>query len=832
MKTSSPRDSQNGNAAQRAAALKGANLAFQKTLAAKSKPKPPAPSSRVNGALVAATSVTRDSPSASTPTKSRIAKQTTGSTINDEGYGYGHNQNEYGEVRSAGKRNSGRNNTGTGGSHREQQHNMLTPGRSSVATQSPSYIAATLAASRSTSPTPRNSSPSYLLQTPIRMRRRGSFGSASVASSAALDVEQPEADPMKPTTTLISMFEDKGKTGDPVKKSTPVRRAESPPKILSPIPKHNATPGSTLTSPGNFSSRLRPRTPPKRNLQAATSLSVEPRPRARPLLAQDDGPRRSHGKDLVTMNMELKLSPKVPLDIKAPKPQRIVSQQTITAYNKHLEDTIISEVEEPPRSTSASSSSSAGTFVSASSTHSPTRTTPLRQNLIRGPPPPRPPSRRSTAATVRQQLQPSPSRPTTPGRGSGGGGGGGGGGRTQQQPYPSRTPLYDTPSASLSTLPLPSLTDAMLASSLASVRAAQPSRGPSPVPEPSRKPHHRRGHSHSISSSFNRVRYHHSGPKGFVGYHHTGNSTASLPMPSSSPVQRSMPLTLRQDKIGDKANKHEAKKMKKRAKGSKRHAHSEGNRKRWRDEITMAERKRYEGLWASNKGLLVEYLWPPANDKEENGTNVGHENDPRECIINIVARDLWQRSRLPNDELAEVWELVDRNSTAWGGMLTKHEFVVGTWVVDQRLKGRKIPTKIQQSVWDSRHEHLRSQKDLEGGGGTDGANSREAMTPGYHGGFLIISTCGLATSRKGSRVCGIVYIASHRHEERRFGNVLGALCSAIKEENKQEQETAANKGAWLRIDYRGESTMVSPDVLYLREGIEYVGFQPQYPEET
>jgi hypothetical protein len=61
-------------------------------------------------------------------------------------------------------------------------------------------------------------------------------------------------------------------------------------------------------------------------------------------------------------------------------------------------------------------------------------------------------------------------------------------------------------------------------------------------------------------------------------------------------------------------------------------------------------------------------------------------------------REIWRRSRLPEDELSEVWAVVDRDQK---GFLTRQEFVVGMWLIDQRLKGRKIPTKVMESVWGS-----------------------------------------------------------------------------------------------------------------------------------
>ncbi len=119
---------------------------------------------------------------------------------------------------------------------------------------------------------------------------------------------------------------------------------------------------------------------------------------------------------------------------------------------------------------------------------------------------------------------------------------------------------------------------------------------------------------------------------------------------------------------------------------SGRHKHHEGARRKWRDEITARERRRYEAVWASNRGLLLE------------AGSVRTPTDEGACVPNAVVRDLWRRSRLPFDELAEVWDLVDESGL---GRLTKAEFVVGMWLVDQRLRGRKIPTRVSDSVWSS-----------------------------------------------------------------------------------------------------------------------------------
>lgn len=68
------------------------------------------------------------------------------------------------------------------------------------------------------------------------------------------------------------------------------------------------------------------------------------------------------------------------------------------------------------------------------------------------------------------------------------------------------------------------------------------------------------------------------------------------------------------------------------------------------------------------------------------------------CVCNLMVKDIFSRSRLHFDALEEVYELVDRSMN---GMLEREEFVVGLWLIDQRLKGRKLPIRVSDSVWKS-----------------------------------------------------------------------------------------------------------------------------------
>ena len=196
-----------------------------------------------------------------------------------------------------------------------------------------------------------------------------------------------------------------------------------------------------------------------------------------------------------------------------------------------------------------------------------------------------------------------------------------------------------------------SLANAMVASSLASSRAPSPSKPSLPPPRRHGKPH---------------------------GYFYRSHSSNDVSRTSSPTKQMRQTLrTPRQLELEEDSYR------KRRSHFMKKHPnkHHEGDRKRWRDTVSEAERKRYEGIWAANKNILLPISGPSSD-----------------TVCNIVVRDTWRRSRLPDDVLEEVWELVDIKGV---GALTKEEFVVGMWLIDQRLKGKKLPVKVSESVWES-----------------------------------------------------------------------------------------------------------------------------------
>lgn len=131
-----------------------------------------------------------------------------------------------------------------------------------------------------------------------------------------------------------------------------------------------------------------------------------------------------------------------------------------------------------------------------------------------------------------------------------------------------------------------------------------------------------------------------------------------------------------------------------------------------REYITEQERKRYDGLWVANKGLYMDLVDPSTlnisqEPTEQNNTalkasimSTKSELPPLETnlMLNLVVRDIWARSRLPPDSLRQIWDLVD---TRGDGTLERKSFIIGMWLVDQCLYGRKLPKQLDESVWNS-----------------------------------------------------------------------------------------------------------------------------------
>ncbi|RLV95020.1 Increased rDNA silencing protein 4 [Spathaspora sp. JA1] len=194
-------------------------------------------------------------------------------------------------------------------------------------------------------------------------------------------------------------------------------------------------------------------------------------------------------------------------------------------------------------------------------------------------------------------------------------------------------------------------------------------------------------------------------------YSHPSASNSALVQPS---VQ--FKTTMREKKRKDKKNQFNENKPWKN--------HNELNY------LSDQERKRYEGVWASNKGnymnqvvtrlVGVDYSLIPEVDQENEelskkaaklSTNNQAQNmsdqdnfhnlenvELNQLIHGAVVLRIWRRSRLPDATLEQIWSLVDFRHD---GTLNKNEFLVGMWLVDQCLYGRKLPKKVEPIVWDS-----------------------------------------------------------------------------------------------------------------------------------
>lgn len=121
--------------------------------------------------------------------------------------------------------------------------------------------------------------------------------------------------------------------------------------------------------------------------------------------------------------------------------------------------------------------------------------------------------------------------------------------------------------------------------------------------------------------------------------------------------------------------------------------HHEGDRKRWRDKVTELERKRYEGVFAANRGLLLK-----SGDKQVSPSRILDPTSEGNMVVNVVVRDIWERSRLPSHILEQIYDLVAPEEPL---LLNREQFVVGLWLIDQKLKGRKLPVRVSPSVWAS-----------------------------------------------------------------------------------------------------------------------------------
>lgn len=141
--------------------------------------------------------------------------------------------------------------------------------------------------------------------------------------------------------------------------------------------------------------------------------------------------------------------------------------------------------------------------------------------------------------------------------------------------------------------------------------------------------------------------------------------------------------TLRTDKLD---SKHKKKKK-------KSHSKEFDELKPWKHHknstsVSDNERQLYQTVWEENKNSYI-----PVSSEDR--------------VSGLVVRELWKRSHLSDEVLAKIWELLidhrnkDDQSSQSITSLSESEFIVGMWMIDQSLYGRKLPKVIGPEVWDS-----------------------------------------------------------------------------------------------------------------------------------
>ncbi|KAK3997335.1 increased rDNA silencing protein 4 [Cladorrhinum sp. PSN332] len=723
--------SNNPNAAALSAALKGATLAFNKQKAAnatenKATPLRPSPHrnsvSSAGGALLAATQAARDYSALQSRPRSpeSVNRHETGGSVGlqDREEGGGNDilstTTAFLSPPSVGRPSS---------DHGKQS--------------SASFIAATLAASRSTSPIPpTNASASRGGASGTRRQSVGAASILSASSSLGLGpTDAPDTESIKPTTSLVSLFERKmGEDMDPVKREPAVRtksnpepsRRESPaPELVQtgdqepeqqrqkakpkpkPKPKPQITPGDDMTissgsgkvddNPSAAKEKAGSGKDVSRELAAQSKAQdgppVRPKSRNKPQKAERTVPTPPPERVPNHEPKEIRSSTPPPLvsssattEVVSPQPIKLVKTSKLEppivppprrSTIKEVKTPTAEVTERDPtenrvRRGSHSSVSSDDTFVSASSSHSPRAATPTI-TASTAPAKPEPPAPRGSQPRRRKSLETLPAA----------------------QPPTSRRP--SAPRISAPNIALDSLTNAIVASNLAASRLTASTSPNPPLPPPTR----RHGNQHRPQSPLQPQRTAES-----LSTHYTGNGGSRSPNRKNQrtgmlQTLRAPPTSLSDDEDVRRRMDRHNRRGKLRHLPGKHHAHHEGSRRRWRDEVSARERRRYEAVWASNRGLFLQPGWSYSGDgdyQQQIEASKAREGAEADWVASVVVKDIWGRSRLPEDELSEVWQLVDQGGK---GALARDEFVVGMWLIDQRLRGRKIPARVGASVWDS-----------------------------------------------------------------------------------------------------------------------------------
>jgi hypothetical protein len=519
-------------------------------------------------------------------------------------------------------------------------------------------------------------------------KRRDSLSSQSVANAARAPMHdhRPTDDtPIPPTTSLVKMFE-QGQTVPPTKPvSVPLSIAQhSPPPVRSPKPQRafRLPPEPQDDAP---LARQRTRTPPP----------VKPKPQQRielpPPQYTDGAPyfRTPQKEPMKSPPIKQKPVQLTPLRTSTPPPPKAPSQRGSRQARPQSEDIKRSRTAQRRTSTSIHSEKepeSPASFKSAKEMQEaegklkpelppPRRSNPRKMDAAPAATRPRSaapvpiPQRRHEQLPM-SMLSPTrlspPRRPTSTGTSPA---------SVYHNPY-----QRDSVRQITKHMTGESLSSAIMGAALASSRNASPAPAQPFHIEPLFPP---------------RKQQHHHLP-----FHRSPSPPKQSPPKATGKLRTTMRKDPSSSEDEDEVEKYKKKGSRILGMKQRKHPnkHHEGERKRWRDQITERERKRYEGVWAANKGLFLPSTSPAPQATSSSPGRAPIENDISQDVLNLVVHEIWLRSRLPIHVLEEVWDLVDSRAI---GRLKRDEFVVGLWLIDQRLKGRKLPVKVTDSVWAS-----------------------------------------------------------------------------------------------------------------------------------
>ncbi|ORY00742.1 hypothetical protein BCR34DRAFT_575417 [Clohesyomyces aquaticus] len=518
---------------------------------------------------------------------------------------------------------------------------------------------------------------------PFRRRSRsiGSQPAASTVRGRTAGESATDDSPIPPTTSLVKMFEQTRPTKPAKPNATPAVVSQAPPPVRSPNPQRTVNISRNIEPGGGDGTQ--------ELLHSAPPVKPKPKPQARaPLAAEESEEHINFGnlrKDsLGTPPVKQKPAQLTAVKSATPRPKpppqrgsrpRSAEQTRSTSFYRRPSTSLDSNENMSSPSSYASAREEQFEEKPRPSLPPPRRSTKPRSEH---------PNRTPSAVRPKTALPPNPPTPnknTSPihpperfvSRRS----------SSAMGSSPNNETIYHSPYQRESVKAISkhmtgeSLSNAIVGAALASSRNASPAAHAHPSststpPLPIRRPHH-----HHVAHPF-----------------HSRSPSPPKSTAAAKPAPGKLRTTMRKEASSssdhDSSEKYKRKGTRIMGMGRKHpNKHHEGARKRWRDTVTERERKRYEGVWAANKGLYIPTNTPPAPA----------EATPVELdVVNLVTKELWARSRLSEHVLEEVWELVDGRGV---GRLRREEFVVGMWLIDQRLKGRKLPVRVSESVWGS-----------------------------------------------------------------------------------------------------------------------------------